>query len=520
MSKNIFQPSKKYKSGIRIPFSEIFGQKFEEFEDFDLSTKRTYSNNADFFIKENNIVVGFDQNNEILANYMMVTYHIDKQHYKTPDEFINSMVSQILKPWFVEAVNNYVEQQYYKKCEDIDKGLYNNEGKLNPSLVFTNEHSIILYQIAVLFRFISPLATQFIRQYSDMISNQDSSAIYTDENGNKITSFTEAMTTGKKMFNNTSFLVAIVKEVIKAVTYKRPDVNIYGKLSHYTLSLIKGTGYSDQEMWNKLAMKNTSKFTLSDTILYKILIDIIPKATFEKSIVKFIVTTIEQHINWTLHQDFSISYNMISSVAEDSDFSDADRFEINAAKTNELKKIINDNFNDDNIDTIFRRRGFVLDPFEYEWYMQNNDSSHSIQDAMIRNFFANSFGGWNNLDGLNEEQYTKLLVYLIHFLKDGDKFRVLPKILTAKVIAMNEKRVLNKPIERKIKESLRYQRILQKYSFTGNSVPQSQIIETNIVSILNSSLVYNEYGCELNGQELKFDVTEICDEYLKFIEIL
>lgn len=520
MSKSIFQPSKKYKSGIHIPFSEIFGQKFDAFEDFDLSTKRTYSNNVDFFIKENNMVASFDQNNEILANYLMVTYHINKQDYKTPDQFINSMVTQILKPWFVNAVKDHVEKQYFELCEDIDKNLYDTGGKFNPSLVFTNEHTIMLYQVAVLFRFISPLATQFIRVYSDMISNQKSSQLYVDENGEKITSWTGAMTTGKKMFNNTTFLVAIIKEVIHVVTYDRPDVNLYGKLHHYTQSLIKGTGYSDQEMWNKLALKNTNKFTLTNVILYKILIDIIPKATFEKSIVKFIVTTIEQHISWTLHQDFTISFNMISSVAEDSDFSDADRFEINAAKTNELKKIINDNFNDDSIDIIFKRRGFVLDSNEFMWYMNANDTAHLIQDNMIRNFFASSFGGWNNLDGLNKEQYTKLLIYLVHFLQDGDKFKILPKIITARVVSVNEKRVLNKPIERKIKESIRYKRLMEKYSFTGTQVADGNVIEANIVAILNATLQYNEYGNPNNGQEIVMDATEICDEYLKYLEIL
>ena len=121
---------------------------------------------------------------------------------------------------------------------------------------------------------------------------------------------------------------------------------------------------------------------------------------------------------------------------------------------------------------------------------------------------------------MNKEQYTKLLIYLVHFLQDGDKFKILPKILTARVVSVNEKRVLNKPIERKIKESIRYKRLMEKYSFTGTQVADGNVIEANIVAILNATLQYNEYGNPNNGQEIVMDATEICDEYLKYLEIL
>ena len=148
MSNNfeIFQPSKIYQGGIRIPFGEMFNKDFQQYEDFDLTTKRTYSNNRDFFVKENNIIVKFDENNEIMANYMIMKYKIDKLKFTSPEEFIAEMSNLILKPWFVNKVNEYVEKEYNEKCEDIDKNLHNNTGTYNSSLVFTNEHCKILYR--------------------------------------------------------------------------------------------------------------------------------------------------------------------------------------------------------------------------------------------------------------------------------------------------------------------------------------------------------------------------------------
>ena len=120
----------------------------------------------------------------------------------------------------------------------------------------------------------------------------------------------------------------------------------------------------------------------------------------------------------------------------------------------------------------------------------------------------------------DDHDYNFKLKHAIGFLQDGDKFKILPKILTARVVSVNEKRVLNKPIERKIKESIRYKRLMEKYSFTGTQVADGNVIEANIVAILNATLQYNEFGNPNNGQEIVMDATEICDEYLKYLEIL
>lgn len=515
----VFQLSKVYTDGIRIPFSEIFHKDFKEIEDFNLSTKRTYSNNVGFFCEENNKIIDLDKDNEILTNYLMIKFNIDHQRYTNPNIFIISLCTELLKPWFVESTKEYVNTMYDKYCEDIDSNLHNENGKLNSSLVFTNEHSKLLYHIAVLFRLVSPLATHFIYRYSDMISSESPEDLYKDKNGNTFNNLNQAMNAGK-IFNKTEFLVEICKSIIRIVTCDNPEMNIYGKLNHYILSLIRSTGFSDKEMWNKLAMRSTSKYSLADAIMDKILIDILPKSSFKKSAIKFIVTTIETHIKWTLTQHFAIHYNMISPISEDSDFSDADRFEINSVKTNEQKKIFNDNFMDDTINIIFTRRGFVMNMDEYNYYYMNNNDIHQVQDNMLRLYFSSPFGGWNNLDGLNKAQYTRLLVYLIHYLNDGGKFKILPKIFTGKVVSVNEKRILPRPVKRKIETSIRYENIMKNYTHTGDTLSKANVIERYIMFILDSKIVYNEYDGKHNGEVIDVNLDEICDEYLKFIELL
>ena len=61
---------------------------------------------------------------------------------------------------------------------------------------------------------------------------------------------------------------------------------------------------------------------------------------------------------------------------------------------------------------------------------------------------------------------------------------------------------------------------MEKYSYTGSMLEQSSAIERNIVDILNASMVYNEFKGENNGEPIELDIAEVCDEYLKFLEIL
>lgn len=517
--KPTFSNSKIFSGGVHVNFSKLFENNLSDYEDFDLSGKRTYSNNQDLIIKSLNSTIKLDEDSEIITNYLMVMHKIIKQRFKTPESFVDSVATEILKDWFVANVKEWVEKEYTSKCKSLNREAAEFVKRHDPSVVFTDDHSILLYQLSYLFRFVIPLCTHFIKVYSDMISMQDTSEFYIDAYGQTYKNAQDAMIHGQKLFNKTTFLLTVCQVCIWALTKDTPSMNIYGKLNHYITMMVKGTGYSDAEMWNKLIMRSTSKYNQVDIIMAKVLIDIIPKASFAKNIIAYIITTCESHLKWSFHMDFNINYNMINPISEDSDFSDADRFDINSVKTDELKKILQDNFMDDTIDIIFERKQFVVDPDEYSWYLKNN-RVQPIQEIMIRNFFSIPFGGYGNLDGVNETQYTKLLCYLIHYLKSNAQFKVLPKILTGVIATVNEKRLLSRPIERRIRESSRYQNIVSKYRFTGNVLQKSNVIEQTIMTILNSKILYNEWKYRKNGTDIQLLVEDVCEEYLMFLENL
>jgi hypothetical protein len=498
-----------YPGGTYIPFSEIFGMNLSDYENFSHDAKRTYVNQWKCIADSNNEIIALDKDNEILSNYLVISNKINRQKYLTPESFIVDMVSEIFKPWFLDAIDSYVRKHY-------KPGSNAGAGKIDPSLVFTDENGILFYKMAHVYRFIIPLITHFAKIYSDMISSQDTSEFYIDAYGTTYKNAHDAMVYGEKLFNKTTFLLRVMSEVIKQLTKDTPEINIYGKLYNYITNMVKMTSYTDADMWNKLIMRSTSKYNQVDIIMTKILIDIIPKGSFNKAMILFIVTSAEQHINWSFHQNYSINFNMISPMSENSDFTDADKFDINSVKTDELKKVLQDNFMGDTIDIIFERRNFIIDMEEYNWYI-NNNKMHPVQDIMIRNYFANEFGGYENLEGLDIFQYNRLFVCLHKSISDG-QYTILPKIFSGNIITVNEKRLLPRPIERKIRESTSYQNILEKYRYTGPIFAKSNVIEQFIITILNSKILYNEYKNKKNGNPIVIETDIVCAEILRFFE--
>lgn len=504
----IFNLSQKFSNGISMPFSKIFNQDLSNLEDFDLRSKRTYSNHVKFIITENNNLIKRDKDNEILTNYMIIKHKIDHERFKTPKDFTDYMIYNIFKPWFIEEIIAYVDEIYDKYSVNVDMKIDESKRQYNETLVFKNIHCKELHRIATAFRFIIPLVTHFMKIYSDMVPGSD------DEDSSTL------LLVQNNIFNKAKFLVYIVTALINVLhNYNKSEpINIYSKLYNYILSLIRSTNYSDKDIWDKLILLNLTTFSLADNIMNKILTDVLPKSKFTENIIGFIVKVINKHIYFGLHQNFDFNYTSISPISDDGDFSDADKFEINSAKINETRAIVQKVFINDTIIKLYQRKGYLYDPEEFRYYF-NNLTIHQIQMFCMLHYFSNAFGGVNNLYTCNKENWINLLIYLIRFL-ENNKFKYLQYILTGNIETYSEKRILNKPIERKLTESLRYKNILQKYSNINTFMQKSYLIEKNLMIILNSKIVYNHYDYEHNGESIHLDPNIICDEFLRFIELI
>jgi len=503
---DVFQKSTKYKDGVRIPFKDIFQEDLKYIEDFDLSTKRAYSHQIELILHENNRLITLDTNNEILTNYMMLKHRIDHEKYKDPQDFIDDVLHYIFKSWFVEKITEYTNKQFVKYGTDVDVKLEASDKKYDDSLVFKNVHLIELYKISVAFRFIIPLVTHFMRIYSDMIS------ISSDDDNIALVR--------NNIFDKNNFMSHTIVTIMNRMKSKHDNINIYGKLYNYILSVIKRTKYPDKALWDMMIVLNANEYTVAQAIMNKILVDIIPKAQFGGQLAPLIAKVAYKHNNYTLHQNFDYNYKVISPVSDNGgdDFSDVDKFEVNAAKVNEINYILQKETTTDTIIKLYNRRKYVASDEEFNFYL-NNFTTNEIQKFCILHYFSSSFGGVLNIYSCNRIEWIALLLFLIKALDDA-KFKYLQYFITGKVISYNEKRILNKPIERKLTESIRYANILQKYSYMADQVKKSYEIEKRLMFIFNSKMNYNHLGCDKNDNLIDIDQNAICDEFLRFVELL
>jgi hypothetical protein len=342
-----------------------------------------------------------------------------------------------------------------------------------------------------------------------------------DKYGVEHNSITNALKKGA-MVNKTVFFADIFKTVTVKISSNR-GVKLIDKLHHYTHFIISRSRSTDALMWNKGLIHSVTMETKTDEIAYKLLIDIIPKADIKMPITGLIAKTISSQLDWGFRHDFKLNTNMISNNADDSDVSDADRFDINSAKINESKKIFNDYFCEKTIDTIFERKKFILNEDEYNFYMDLD--INQVQNQLVRNYFANPFGGWNNLDGVRKKEFIKLLVFLLHELRKGKRLVYLPHILVAKSVKSDTSSNLRKSIERRITGSHSYKSILERYSYTLDKVKSEFIIESPINQLFSYDYTYNTYGYPDNGKPILIKENDdiksiVCDEYLRFLMLM
>jgi hypothetical protein len=486
----------------------------ERFEHFHLSEKSAYRTMQDLIISENNKLIVFDEHNIIVANYLTVKNGIDMGRYKHPNDFLDDMLRAMLPPWFIAKVRTYVLDEIHK--DTLKRGITNpafTANTYNPSLIIDDTHIEIVGQAAAFIRLTIPLLTHFIHKYKDMFEGQ--------KGGRAPIKFVSS--TGEvQIFNKTDFLTKSIEKILETIErFNGNEVTIYGKIHHYVKSMIRRTLSADYSIWLKNATVNRTPALVTKMIVCKLLTEVIPKSHFGRTIATFITNSIENQKKWVRRYRFGANISFISNVSDDAnDLSDADKFDINSAKSDELKRIIAKTFMDDTISTILTRRNYTLNMDEYQFYLTSCEI-HSTQDFMVRTFFSMPFGGWGNLDGLNKQQYIKLLTYLTWFLRMGNKFTILPDILVGNKVSINEKRVVPKNLEKRIRNSDSYQAIMRRYTYTEQKIKSEFIIETPLTVMLNTRFVYNTYGNKKNGTPIEYEDSAIlCEEYLRFMAML
>lgn len=246
------------KGAIILPVSEFYGvEQNNNFDCFILSTKRCYNSDEvrNHCTKYLNYFEKFyDTEHELLQIYYYFKYMIDCEPRYSKDIFLADLDRYIFGNTILakaRAMNiaNYQLNLTYKN-------------KANPGLQYTDKHGAILMEISLLMNMVIPLATHYIYR-------------------NKITTVKD-------------FLLEVYDRIFNLY----PKVDIYNKLYETAASNITHSADKNSVLWTMQGIRSINTTTHSLSTVENIILQIMPKYTYDKNIICFNYESIMRNIRY------------------------------------------------------------------------------------------------------------------------------------------------------------------------------------------------------------------------------
>lgn len=427
----------------------------------------------------------YDLDRTFVTNYCRVKSITDKSYVSDTysiDMFIDLLNKYILNPETRAKVELMTEDNF--NVIDYENNLF----KGNDSLKFTNEHCKLLMNISLFFKLIIPIANHFI--YLKNIQN-------------------EAVN---------DFLLKIFYAIVKV--FDDNGINIVNKIFSICSSKSNTMAYKHAMLWKQLYPiygKSPDSFML-EKLLTPILIAIIPKYTYNKSMLSLNKTVIEQAIDGERSWNTPFINKEINDIDRDEDgLSALDKIEINMIKNDESELLVNRIIIEETINDLMETYGPITSD-EFEYYMNESDHIDETQRDIINLIFANSFGSTRILDYIKKIEYIKLIIIMKRRLLRRD-FKLLPYLLSGRVKKKTRKKISNKLMD---KISPLYQSILDgSYSYASDIIKQSEIIERLIYVLAYSEIEFVDYEREeYRGQLIDASPDIVASEVLRIISTL
>lgn len=415
----------------------------------------------------------FDPDKELLVTMAKIKYMIDYVPEYSSDNFIYDVRVYILGESLVRKAMHLVECNYsldlsYKNIADV--------------LQYTNEHAKIMLCMSILMKCTAPLITHYA---------------YTHRRGE---------------------IDDAIMEVFDIILHLFP-VDIYAKLFETAISNVGKSQHRNAPLWGKQDIRGKDVVTHSYSSVSNIIINIMPKYKFDKSIVALNYTSIQKNNDCQI-TDISYEFNFVSlssSKRDEDNVSDFDKYESNIIKQNEalyLQMKCNAAETMKNIE-------YQLGPFDmrevmfYKEQLSNSDKNHPIhnfQKNLIFNLFYKYFGDTESIKNINSVDYIKLMLAARNMLK-GSYMVILPYVISGKIEKYVSRKTVNKKELAKIKSSPYYEMFWKRYQ---NEKAEKQLFSI-IATIISSSFRMIDFNNkEINGKIMDILPDIIIEETLAY----
>ena len=407
---------------VHVAFSKFFGKEAKDYEDFITScvSKKAYHKMMRLFCHTNNVILNYDKKvtESFIYKYYCIKHNIDVAAYdrNSYQQFINAIVN-LFDYGIMNQIRKYVNTYYIPTDDECP--YEENKKTLIPGITFRDYHKKILFVVSEMTHFVIPLCLEYLREYKETPTN----ALLTD-------TFTNLFPIAQAV--DPVHLVPLDKN-------ERP-CDVYQKLYAFVENRVKDSLKSDDRMWERQEFLGTIWKSITEDILNnKLLANIVPEYSFKFNIIHLNVSVVRKSI-----QDQVIRgkdpYSINCFVEVDSNTSDddnaivteAEQFDSYNAKHDEFPIIIRHTFMEDTVNKILNRKNVVLNPNDIEFYKKNL-SINEFQRFAIMSCFHSQFGGSENLYGLNQENWIKLMLCVVEmFKRGGSETEAIAKYVTAK----------------------------------------------------------------------------------------
>lgn len=473
---------------------------------FYVTSKRCY--NSDTKIKDGKVSIGFRDHCTNYMNYFEKYYDTELQLlnlYASLKYMIDCKIDQYslqiflhdLWTQFINPNASYQAQYLNYKIDRMNIEQYNlnlnYKNNKSPALEYSDYHAKIMLKISVMENMMIPLLTHFIlkkRIPADKV----------------------------KLVLMSAF------DMLLQITKTMYNVDLVSKIMETTVSNVTKNTNSNQILWDMQNIRGRNPNTHSIETVENIIMQIIPKYTYDKNIIHFNYNAINRDIKFRV-TDVPYEYSFVvlsSSIRDDDNNSECDKFEAHASKLNEAFLIQTQV----NCKTTMDRIEIKYGPFDeneirfYYTQLLNENGEfvvNSLQKTLVTYLFAKEFDDPQAAKIVNIRQYIILIIAARRILESYKLFQ-LPYMIGGRVNRVVTRRNINKKELMKIQSSQYYPLIHAKYN---NQKIEEDVILSLIAKVLSSEFqTIDYYNRELNGQILRVVPDIVSEEILRFVILI
>lgn len=429
----------------------------------------------------------YDDDKELL----MVLYHIkisiDYLQKYSINNFVDDINRYIIRNIkLTNKIRRFVDDNYLMHLKSNNK---------TPNLQFEDKHAKILYEISLIMKMYIPLLTHYIYIH------------------------------GIRQSEDIKNIIRTLFDLCNSKYLDERGVDIYSKIYEMATNVTSKSKNTDKPLWEKNLIRGNNPTTHIKESVNDIIINIIPKYTYDKNIINFNYYSNRQLLNYKI-TDISYEYQftkLSSSKRDDEQNSEYDRYEALLNKKDESIMLQNRVA----AEQATRKIKTIYGPFsddEVNHYKKkltknNNPVVNALQKQLLGYLYYKDFGDPITMNAIkNQEDYIKLLIAAKRILLNSGMV-ILPYIISSKVLRTASRKMINKKDMIRIENNPLYQQIKYKYK---NEKIEAKIQEF-IGTIISSSYEIIDWDNETNspsmydGQQVPMISEIITEELIIFI---